>query len=75
MRMTIPAVLVATLLIPSAAMACSNCILHGTAREDAAWSKIVGNKATAAGVATASVQAAPQVQSKAETAAKPSPKR
>lgn len=75
MRMTIPAALVATLLIPAAAMACPNCILHGTAREDAAWSKIVGNKAPAAGVATASVQPAPQVQSRAEAAAKPSLKR
>ncbi|MNX98883.1 hypothetical protein D3C86_1313090 [compost metagenome] len=61
MRLLIPATLAATLLIPAAALACPNCILHGTPREDAAWSKIIERKE-----ATASVQ--PIAQPKKENA-------
>ncbi len=44
MRFLIPTVIAAALLIPTAAMACPNCIVHGSEREDKTWSKIVGRE-------------------------------
>lgn len=44
MRFLIPIALVASVLIPTAAMACPNCIMHGTEREDKTWSQIMGRK-------------------------------
>ncbi|GEM_PF-2387218 len=44
MRFLIPTAIVASLLIPAAALACPNCIVHGTVQEDKAWSTIVGRK-------------------------------
>lgn len=44
MRFMIPIALVASVLIPTAAMACPNCIMHGTEREDKTWSQIIGRK-------------------------------
>ncbi|MNR81118.1 hypothetical protein D3C86_392020 [compost metagenome] len=44
MRFLIPAAVAAALLLPTAAMACPNCIIHGSEREDKTWSQIVGRK-------------------------------
>lgn len=41
MRFLIPAALVAAVLFPAAADACTRCIYHGEARENAAWEKIL----------------------------------
>ncbi|MBO9539901.1 hypothetical protein J7643_04820 [bacterium] len=70
MRLLIPATLAATLLLPAAALACPNCILHGTPREDAAWSKIMDRKE-----ATASVQPAAQPKKDGERTTKDASKR
>lgn len=63
MRLLIPAVLAATLLIPAAAQACDKCIYHGTARENAAWDAILTKpkqvKLAEARPATASVKVTP----------------
>ena len=44
MRFLIPAAIVASVLLPTAAMACPNCIIHGSEREDKTWTKIVGRE-------------------------------
>jgi hypothetical protein len=44
MRFLIPVAIAASVLIPSAALACPNCIIHGSEREDKTWSKIVGRE-------------------------------
>jgi len=44
MRFLIPAAVAAALLLPTAAMACPNCIIHGSEREDKTWTQIVGRK-------------------------------
>lgn len=41
MRFLIPAALVAAILVPTAAQACTRCIYHGEARENAAWEVIL----------------------------------
>lgn len=44
MRFLIPTALAAAILIPTAAMACPNCIVHGSEREDKTWTKIMGRE-------------------------------
>ncbi len=41
MRFLIPAALLAAVLVPSVADACTRCIYHGEARENAAWQVIL----------------------------------
>lgn len=62
MRIFLPAALAASLLVPAAAEACTRCVYHGEARENAAWQVIL---------ATASPKTAPVV--KAPSPAKPRP--
>lgn len=70
MRFLIPTALLASLLIPAAAMACPNCIVHGSPREDTAWTQIVGRKNPA--IPAPATESA-KVKPAAKPAAKPAP--
>ncbi len=74
MRFLIPTAIAAALLIPTAAMACPNCIMHGSEREDKAWSQIIGRKnplipATASDSAKVSTTPSQKAPAKAKSAA------
>jgi hypothetical protein len=76
MRFLIPVAVAASLFAPAAALACPNCIMHGTEREDKAWSTIMGRQnplmpATASAPATAAKQAKPAKAANQPKAATP----
>jgi hypothetical protein len=72
MRFLIPAAIAASLLIPTAAMACPNCIVHGSEREDKTWTKIVGREnPLIPAPATVSAKVSTNQAKKAPTQAKP----
>ena len=82
MRFLIPVAVAASLFAPAAALACPNCIMHGTEREDKAWSTIMGRQnplmpatasvsATAPDPATAAKQAKPAKAANQPKAATP----
>ena len=71
MRFMIPITLVASVLIPTAAMACPNCIMHGTEREDKTWTKIIGREnPVVPAAATESAKVTPSQSKKAPSQTK-----
>ncbi|MNL17539.1 hypothetical protein D3C87_1386380 [compost metagenome] len=58
MRVAILSTILAVLALPMGAMACENCVYHGTAQEYAAWSTILAKGNPPAATASTSTRAA-----------------